>query len=292
MKLICIFLLSIFSTITIGFAEQSDSGDVNASNINFIDIEKVLEVDDKKLNDGGLKQLSSLNIVEEQINESPISSDNLDIGKTILSLTGLDEVKPPFYQGINNSVILSEAVLNTQGGAVEGPLFELQARRDGILKDDYLYVGGTAAFLPVWDKTNSDDTINNYNLEYYFLSTLGDWTTVYGSLNTFTIGGEWNIVPGGLYLMIGDLKKFPVFTYAALSTVDFGNFDETTNFLATISRQFFMQSGGNVSASYSKDGLHANIALLAPSEDGLLQVANAYKGNTKLGFSTNLKVSA
>jgi hypothetical protein len=286
MKFICIFLLSVFTAVTLGFAKQPDS---SASGIDFIDIQKVLEVGDKKLNDGGLKQLKSLDIVEEQIIQSPISSNNIDIGKSILSFTGLDEFKPPFYQGIDNSVILSEAVLNTQGGAVEGPLFELEARRDGILKNDYLYIGATAAFLPVWDKKNPDDTVNNYNLEYYFLSTLGDWTTVYGSLNTFTIGGEWTVTPGSLYLMVGDLKKFPVFTYAALSTIDFGNFDETTNFLATLSRQFFMQSGGNVSASYSKDGLHANIALLAPSEDGLLQVSNAYKGNTKLGFSTNLK---
>ena len=282
MKFTYIFVLSTLSFFTLGFANQSD-------NLDHINIKQTLDDDNKKADDGGLKQLTSLDIVKEQIIESPISTDNVDIGKSILRFTGLDDFKPPFYQGIDNSVVLSESVLNTQGGAVEGPLFELQARRDGILKEDYLYTGATAAFLPVWDKKNPDDTVNNYNLEYYFLSTLGDWTTIYGSLNAFTIGGDWTVVPGGLYLMIGDLKKLPVFTYAALSTVDFGNFDETTNFLATLSRQFFMQSGGNASVSYSKSGVHANIALLAPAEDGLLQVANAYRGNTKLGFSTNLK---
>ncbi|MGQ4005592.1 hypothetical protein QIW49_03775 [Francisellaceae bacterium CB300] len=290
MKFICIFLLSAVSTLSIGFAKQSDTSS-NTNNIDFIDIQKVLEENDKKLHDSGIDQLTSLDTVEEQINESVISSDNVDIGKTILSLTGLDEVKPPFYQGIDNSVILSEAVLNTQE-ETGGPLFELLGRRDGILKDDYLYVGMTAAFLPVWDRGNSkgsNDTINNYNLEYYFLSTLGDWTTIYGSLNTYTNGGEWNVTPGGVYFILGNLKEFPIFTYAALSTVNFGNFDETTNFLPTLTRLYFMQSGGNVNISYNEGGLHTNVAFLAPPEDEFLQVANAYNGNTKLGVSANLK---
>ncbi|MDE4945085.1 hypothetical protein NAI65_12765, partial [Francisella tularensis subsp. holarctica] len=52
---------------------------------------------------------------------------------------------------------------------------------------------------------------------------------------------------------------------------------------------FFMQSGGNVNLTYNKDGLPANFVFLASPKSSLLQVANAYNGNAKLGFSVNMK---
>ncbi|AIT08614.1 hypothetical protein LO80_00575 [Candidatus Francisella endociliophora] len=262
------------------FANESDLADINIQ-------QKLRELDNntKKSN-----ELSAEDIFEENIVEPPISKNRFDVGKSMLNLTGLDKVKPPLFDRIDNSVILSEAVLNTQDGAAQGPIFELQSRQNGLLKDDSLYFGGTAAFLPIWlpASTEQGNSINNYNLEYYFLSTLGDWTTVYASLNTFTIDGEWNINPGDMYLMLGNLKKFPVFTYVGLSTVDFGSFDEVTNFIPTLTRKYFMQSGGNVSIAYNEGGLHSSVAFLAPHENQFLQVANAYQGNSKVAVSANL----
>ncbi|MDE4976080.1 hypothetical protein NAI43_09520, partial [Francisella tularensis subsp. holarctica] len=70
---------------------------------------------------------------------------------------------------------------------------------------------------------------------------------------------------------------------------NFGNFDETTNFIPTLTRTYFMQSGVNVNLSYNKDGLQAKFVFLASPKSSLLQVANAYNGNANLGFSVNMK---
>lgn len=69
-------------------------------------------------------ELSAEDIFGENIVEPPISQDRFDIGKYILNKTGLGKAKPPLFDGIDNSVILSEAVLNTQdGGACSGANF-------------------------------------------------------------------------------------------------------------------------------------------------------------------------
>lgn len=273
-----VFLLSAL----IGYSFASDT------NSNDIDIEQVLNTVDA--NPKAPSELSAEDIFEENIVETPISQDRFDVGKYILNKTGLGNVKPPLFDRIDNSVILSEAVLNTQDGAAQGPIFELQSRQNGLLKDDSLYLGGTAAFLPIWTPASTEqaNSINNYNFEYYFLSTLGDWTTVYAALNTFTVDGEWNVNPGDMYFMLGNLKKFPAYTYVGLTTVDFGNFDEVTNFIPTLTRKYFMQSGGNVSIAYNEGGFHSSVAFLAPHQNQFLQVANAYQGNSKVGVSANL----
>lgn len=150
------------------------------------------------------------------------------------------------------------------------------------------------SFTPVWGRDSqgslSSNSVNNYALEYYVLSTLGEWTSVYGSLNTYTTNGQWNVTPGNIFFILGNLEKFPIYSYAALSTVNFGNFNETTNFLPTLTRLYFMQSGGNVNVSYNQYGLQANFVFLGSSRsNNLLQVANAYNGNANLGYSVNLK---
>jgi hypothetical protein len=278
MRNIIISSLTIIAFCSFGLAKSSDD----------INIQKNIEKLDN--NPVDKTELSAEDILEEQIIESPISEDRYDVGQAMLRLSGLKDAKPPIFDGIGNNVLLSQSVLNTQDGAAQGPIFEIQSRQNGLLNDDYLYLGATAAFLPIWTpgSTSEDKSINNYNFEYYLLSTLGDWTTVYASLNTFTIDGEWNVNPGDTYLMLGNLKKFPVFTYVGLTTIDFGNFDEVTNFIPTLTRKFFMQSGGNVSVAYNEGGLHSSIALLSSSGNEYLQVANGYKGNNKLSISANL----
>ena len=281
MKKTLSFILLSLAFIGISFSSESNSEDIDIQ-------QKLTDLDDNKQKDS--TELLADDIFEEQMAESPISQDRYDIGQAMLRLSGLKNVKPPLFNGIDNSVLLSQAVLNTQDGAAQGPIFELQSRENGLLKDDYLYLGGTAAFLPIWSPSSSeqDKSINNYNLEYYLLSTLGDWTTVYASLNTFTIDGEWNVNPADTYFMLGNLKKFPVFTYVGLTTVDFGNFDEVTNFIPTLTRKYFMQSGGNASIAYNDNGFHSSVAFLSSSGNEYLQVANAYKGNNRLGVSANL----
>ncbi|QIV94445.1 hypothetical protein [Allofrancisella frigidaquae] len=239
-----------------------------------------------------IENKSVIDVIEQQEGEAFVPTTSVDIGKTILDYTRLNTIKLPYYQAIDNNVIFSQAMMNTQQETAD-PLFIMLSRQNGLLKDDYLYAGGTASFLPMWGRNNTSNqnstSINNYNFEYYMLSTLGDWTSVFASVNIYTDNGDWNVNPGGIYFLLGDLKRLPVFTYAALSTVNFGNFDETTNFIPTLTRIYFMQSGGNVNLSYNNDGLQANVVFLAPSQNQFLQVANAYNGNAKLGFSVNMK---
>lgn len=149
-----------------------------------------------------------------------------------------------------------------------------------------------ASFNPTWGKYTRNNipsnSINNYSLEYYMLSTLGEWTSIFASLNTYAIDGQWSATPGGVYFILGNLNKLPVYTYAALSTVNFGNFDETTNFIPTLTRTYFMQSGVMLTCHIIKMA-YKLILFLASPKSSLLQVANAYNGNAKLGFSVNMK---
>ncbi|MED7788739.1 hypothetical protein [Francisella sp. 19X1-34] len=239
------------------------------------------------------KNNSAIDDVEEYEGEAISSGSTFDIGNSLLKATHLNRVKPPFFDGIGNNVIFSQALLNTQQETADG-LFILESRQNGLLKDDYLYLGGMGSFTPVWgidsQSSLSSNSVNNYALEYYVLSTLGEWTSVYASLNTYTTNGQWNVTPGNIFFILGNLEKFPIYSYAALSTVNFGNFNETTNFLPTLTRLYFMQSGGNVNVSYNQYGLQANFVFLGSSRNNnLLQVANAYNGNTNLGYSVNLK---
>ncbi|QIW10097.1 hypothetical protein [Francisella sp. LA112445] len=256
-----------------------------------INTQQKLTTTDK--NQADQKDNSAIDDVEEYEGESISSGSTFDVGKSLLKVTHLNKVKPPLFDGIDNNVIFSQALLNTQQETGDG-LFILESRQNGLLKDNYLYLGGMGSFTPVWGRDSqnnlSSNSVNNYALEYYVLSTLGEWTSVYASLNTYTTDGQWNVTPGNIFFILGNLNKFPIYSYAALSTVNFGNFNETTNFLPTLTRLYFMQSGGNVNVSYNQYGLQANFVFLGSSRNNnLLQVANAYNGNTNLGYSVNLK---
>ncbi len=287
LKILTAFIFSM------GVVYANDSGqNVDADGISDTDAKKVLEKNDTK-NDGVVDNTSALDTVEQYEGEAVVGGSVYDVGQTILNTTGISKVKIPFFDKIDNNVILSQAMMNTQQDTGD-PLFIMLSRQNGLLDADTLYLGGDVAFTPSWNiisgtKRVNDNVINNYYSEYYFLSTLGDWTSVMGELSLYTTDGQWSVAPGAVYLMLGNLDKFPVFSYAALSTVNYGNFDIVGNFLPTMTRLFFMQEGGNVNITYDKDSYHANIAFLAPSNNSFLQVSNAYTGSTKLGVSVNTK---
>ena len=256
--------------------------------------EETLEKEDSNSNPDNTKDNdSAVDTVEMYEGEAVVAGSTFDVGKSIINATGLDKVKPYFFDKIDNNVILSQAMMNTQQETGD-PEFILLARQNGIVDKDTLYLGGDAAFTPDWNivtaptKTNVN-SINNYYMEYYFLSTLGEWTSVFGSVSVSTTNGDWDVSPGGIYFMLGNLEKSPFYGYAALSTVNYGNFDIVGNFLPTMTRLFFMQTGGNLNLSYNKDGLQTNFVFLGPTNNNFLQVSNAYAGNTNLGFTVNAK---
>ncbi|MFC4891509.1 hypothetical protein ACFPDQ_00420 [Pseudofrancisella aestuarii] len=285
-------LLTLF--IFVGGIVYAETKSNKATEVEDINTEAVLLKDDKKDSQNEKENISALDTVEMYEGEALVPGSTFDIGQTILNTLNINKVQIPFFSGgIDNNVVLSQAMMNTQQETGD-PLFILLSRQNGLLKDDTLYLGGDAAFLPTWgiQKGNNEqdfNSINNYQLEYYLLSTLGDWTSVFASLSTYTTNGSWTVAPGGVYFILGNLKESPFYTYAALSTVNFGNFDISSNYMQTFTRLYFMQSGGNVNLSYNRDGVQANFVFLGPTNSGLLSVANAYEGSAKLGYSINLK---
>ncbi|MDE4969877.1 hypothetical protein NAI63_11555, partial [Francisella tularensis subsp. holarctica] len=80
----------------------------------------------------------AVDVVEQYDGESIVACNTFDVGKTLLKITHEDKVKPPFFDGIDNNVIFSQSMLNTQQQTVD-PEFILLSRQNGLLKVNYLY---------------------------------------------------------------------------------------------------------------------------------------------------------
>ncbi|MDE4992432.1 hypothetical protein NAH07_10335, partial [Francisella tularensis subsp. holarctica] len=72
----------------------------------------------------------------------------------------------------------------------------------------------------------------------------------------------FNITPNTIYLILGNLSESQFFGYVANSTVMYGNFDIVSKYVPTLTRTYFMQSGGNINLSYHTHDLHLNAVLL------------------------------
>ena len=143
----------------------------------YIDVETMVK--EKNKDNVYKKDEDTVDNLEEQEGESVVNDVSFDIGNAILNSTGIADINIPFYDGIKNSAVFSEAMLNTQ--QVTGDhQFALLSRQNGILDDDSIYVGGAAIFLPVWNNTSFGDfnTIGNFGFDYYMVSILGDWTVI------------------------------------------------------------------------------------------------------------------
>lgn len=69
----------------------------------------------------------------------------------------------------------------------------------------------------------------------------------------------------------------------------FGNFDIVSNYVPTVTRQYFMQSGGNVNISYHTDSLHLNGVILNTNSNVPYLGATNAGTNSGVGFSLNSK---
>ncbi len=68
----------------------------------------------------------------------------------------------------------------------------------------------------------------------------------------------------------------------------YGNFDIVSNYVPTLTRLYFMQSGSNANISYHMANLHFNAVLLDANADSYFGIANA-ASKSGVGFSLNSK---
>lgn len=68
----------------------------------------------------------------------------------------------------------------------------------------------------------------------------------------------------------------------------YGNFDIVSNYVPTLTRTYFMQSGGNINLSYHTSSLHLNAVLLDANPDSYFNVTNA-GSKSGVGFALNSK---
>ncbi|MFC4891511.1 hypothetical protein ACFPDQ_00430 [Pseudofrancisella aestuarii] len=205
----------------------------------------------------------------------------------------IDALKFKYFNGFKLSETLSHAMLNVQQDTGD-PLFMLEARQQGILEDDYIYFGAKLAALGWMDVSpvppGATAKSFSYAVNAYVASTISPWFT---SLLGFSLYSsderKLNFDPNTIYLILGNLSESPYFGYAAISTVMFGNFDIVSNYVPTVTRQYFMQSGGNVNISYHTDSLHLNGVILT-TNNSLPYLGTTNAGtNSGVGFSLNSK---
>ncbi|MBK2356807.1 hypothetical protein [Francisella hispaniensis] len=204
----------------------------------------------------------------------------------------INAIKTSFFNGFRVSETFTHAMLNTQQDTGD-PLFMLQARQQGILADDYIYMGAKLAVIN-WQRLNKaplggETKLFTYSIEAYAASTISKW---FSALAGFTLYQDhrngFNITPNTIYLILGNLSESPFFGYVANSTVMYGNFDIVSNYVPTLTRTYFMQSGGNINLSYHTQDLHLNAVLLDANPNSYFNVTNA-GSKSGVGFALNSK---
>ncbi len=200
-------------------------------------------------------------------------------------------LKNKYFDGFMVNEVFSHAMLNPLKRTGH-PLFMMQARRDDLLADDKLYVGGKTAIID-WNHVGNERNPGSftgfkYLADGYVASTLSKWTSTFVSLSVYYDGNGAHIYPYSMYFMVGDLTESDFFGYVASDVVMFGNFDIVSNFVPTLTRLYFMQSGGNANISYSTDNVLLNAVILNSNPDSYFGTTNAdSKGG--VGYSLNAK---
>ncbi|MGQ4005205.1 hypothetical protein QIW49_01800 [Francisellaceae bacterium CB300] len=204
----------------------------------------------------------------------------------------IDAIKTSFFNGFRVSETFTHAMLNTQEDTGD-PLFMLQARQQGILEDDYIYMGARASLIN-YQRLNhvpagGENKQFSYNVDGYIASTISKWVSALVGFSLYEDHQQGlNFFPSTLYFIVGDLSEAPVFGYLANSTVMYGNFDIVSNYVPTLTRLYFMQSGGNANISYHTADLHLNAVLLDANADSYFGITNA-ASKSGVGFSLNSK---
>lgn len=228
----------------------------------------------------------------ESLNENKINQiKTYTYDDLINSQLNISYLKYKSFNGFRVNEIFSHAMLNPLKRTGH-PLFMMQARKDGLLEDGYIYTGGKTAFID-WNRLHA---IHNqgatkdfsYFIDGYIASTLSKWISAFGSLTVYNDGAGTHVIPYSWYVTVGDLSESNIFGYVANDVVMFGNFDIVSNYVSTLTRLYFMQSGGNANLSYATDSILLNAVILNSNTKGYFGTTNAdSKGG--IGYTLNAK---
>lgn len=193
------------------------------------------------------------------------------------------------FSGLKSNPAFSQQMLNTQN-VMNNQLKLLQDRQSGNLAADSVYVGGSAEMYADWrlpnSSANSQTSVEMPYTNLYVASTIGEWVTGYAQLQAQLAEANSSVQMPTAYFVVGNLDKAPVYFFGGKSVVNFGNFDQVTNFTPTVTRALFMQYGGNVGAGFQMGGL--NLTGTVMNGDGLAMMnAGATSAQQLNAFSVN-----
>lgn len=137
----------------------------------------------------------------------------------------------------------------------------LQHRRDNNLYDDKLYVSGIYRGKVMFEKSNTPGKFpilsrfptqhgdDQFGIKFVTQNAALGFTSTFGSFTTVYLQAEFSEVEFArdqsdfqlrkAYVVLGDLKRFPMYLAFGRKTIDFGNFESYNPFTHSVSQHFF-----------------------------------------------------
>lgn len=197
------------------------------------------------------------------------------------------------FSGLKSNPVLSEQMLNMQN-VMNNQLKLLQDRQSGSLAADSVYVGGSAEMYANWrlpnGGANSQTSVQMPYTNLYVASTIGDWVTGYAQLQAQLAEANSSVQMPTAYFVVGNLDKAPVYFFGGKSVVNFGQFNQVTNFTPTVTRALFMQYGGNVGAGFNMAGLNLTGTLM--NSNGLAMMNAGSTSGSTTGSNDSQQINA
>ncbi len=218
----------------------------------------------------------------------------------------------------------STDIFDRQDNVTNKAVRTLKARKDKIIDDKSLYIGGrlTATHMNEWTDTNgkfpiisrlpNQHTSGKYGNEDIINDASINATATFKYLTLFAQGEYTEIeYPGQdekqfrkYYAMLGDLNKAPIYALIGKKSVAFGNFDSYAPFTHNHSSHYFWAQPEDplLEVGYVTDDINVIASLLpnsrglrvlsAPEENGYENFALSYRQDFGLDEDTNLQVGA
>ena len=210
---------------------------------------------------------------------------------------------------IKTNTDFSQQMLSMQN-VMNNQLKLLQDRQSGKIETGNVYIGGMGQLFAQWTLPNTGYSadlnfaspfIPSYHADILdlgstttvqlpwanlmFVSPIGDWVTGFAQLQVNNVISSEVVMPNA-YFVVGDLNKVPVYFFGGKSVVNFGQFNQVTNYTPTLTRALFMQYGGNVGIGFDMAGLNLTASLM--NGDGLAMMnAGASSAQQLNAFSLN-----
>jgi hypothetical protein len=110
-------------------------------------------------------------------------------------------------------------------------------------------------------KSSSNTNIDMPYADISVTSTIGDWVTGFADVKVSNIALN-NVTLPSAYFVVGDLNNCPVYFVGGKKAVDFGRFNNPSNFTPTLTSAYFMAYGGQAAIGVSDNGMNLAVTLM------------------------------